>query len=239
MPGWKLALRTALLFLLLAVCSVCSAQQLSANEILKRVSEMYRGLRTYQFVAEDVFDFDSHRFTSEIALSVANPGKIRLEVRDDDGVSLLVSDGRTRWIYLPSRKQYTAEPGNGNEAVTREGKKLDLPTYRSLLVERFRNLPEEGSSATVEREDRLTVGSDNVACHLLKIQRQDGFVDELWVDKDRYIVWKSKHAAPMIGKGTLDTITITVSEARLNTELEKNTFQFDPPANAKQVRSFE
>jgi outer membrane lipoprotein-sorting protein len=238
MPGRKLALQTALLFLLLTVCSVCSAQQLSANEILKRVGEMYRGLQTYQFVAEDVSEFDSHRFTSEVALSVANPGKIRLEVRDDDGVSLQVSDGQTRWIYLPNRKQYIAEPGSGDEAVTREGKKLDSPTYRSLLVERFRNLPEESSSAIVEREDRLTVGAHTVACHLLKIQRQDGFVDELWVDKDRYIVWKSKHAAPMIGKRTLPTITITLSEAKLSAELEKNTFQFDPPANAKQVRSF-
>lgn len=113
-----------------------------------------------------------------------------------------------------------------------------MPTYRSLLVERFRELPEEGSSAIVEKEDRLPIGPDAVRCYFVKIQRQDGFVDELWVDKDRYIVWKSKHVAPVIGKGSLPTITLTLSEAKLNAKLQESTFQFTPPAGAKRVRSF-
>jgi hypothetical protein len=186
MAGRKQALRILLPFLCCALCLPCWAQQLSANEILRRVSETYRGLQSYQFVAEEVIEIVPGRLSkSDISLSYSAPRKIRLEVRDDDGMSLLVSDGQTRWIYLPNRRQYTAEPGSGDETVTREGRKLTLPTYRSLLVERFRNLPEEGSSAIVEREDRLTVGADTVACHFVKVQRQDGFVDELWVDKDR------------------------------------------------------
>ena len=239
MAGRKQALRILLLFLC-ASCLVCWAQQPSANEILRRVSETYRGLESYQFVAEEVIEIlPGHASKSDISLSYSAPRKIRLEVRDNDGTSLLVSDGRTRWIYLPNRKQYTAEPGSGDETVTRGGRKLTLPTYRSLLVDRFLNLPEEGSSAVVEKEDRLNVGANTVACHFIRVKRQDGSIDELWVDKDRYIVWKSKHAAPAVGRGTLPMVTITLSEAKLNAELERSTFQFDPPADAKKVRSFE
>ena len=221
-------------------CLDCRAQQPSADEILRRVSETYRGLQSYQFVAEEVVEIlPGHASKSDISLSYSAPGKIRLEVRDDDGMSLLVSDGRTRWIYIPNRKQYITEPGSGDETVTRGGRKLTTPTYRSILVDHFLNLPGEGSSAVVEKEDRLNVGTDTVVCYFINVQRQDGPNDELWVDKDRYIVWKSKHVPPKVGKGSLPTITITLSAAKLNTELEKATFQFDPPSDVKRVRSFE
>lgn len=196
-------------------------------------------LQSYQFVAEEVIEIlPGHASKSDISLSYSAPRKIRLEVRDDDGTILLVSDGRTRWIYLPNRKEYTAEPGSGDETITRGGRKLTLPTYRSILVDRFINLPEEGSSAVVEKEDRLNIGANAVDCHFIRVQRQDGSIDELWVDKDRYIVWKSKHATPTVSRGTLPTLTITLSEAKLNAELESSTFRFEAPSDAKKVRSF-
>ncbi len=122
MHGRKQPLRILLSFLCCSFCLPCYAQQPSADEILRKVGETYRGLQSYQFIAHEVVEISpSHMSKSDISLSYSAPRKIRLEVRDDDGMSLLVSDGQTRWIYLTNRKQYTTEPGNGDEAVTREG----------------------------------------------------------------------------------------------------------------------
>ena len=238
MLSWKLALRILPLFLCGSLRLVCWAQQPSVDEILKKVSETYRGLQSYQFVAEKVSELASGpSFSSEISVSVSNPGRIRLEVTDEDGTLLVVSDGRTKWTYLPRREQYTEEAGTGDEVVSAGGRKSVLPLYRSLF-ERFRNLSDDSSTAALEREDGLKIGTNIVACYVVKIARQDGSVDELWSDEDRYIVWKSRHVSPSAGAGTLPTITVTVSEAKLNTELGKSTFHFDPPYNAKRVRSF-
>lgn len=211
-------------------CLDCWAQQLSANEIMLRVRETYRGLQSYQFVAEEFVEILPGRTSkSVISLSYSAPGKIRLEVRDDDGTRLLVSDGRTRWIYMPNRKEYVTEPGSGDETVTKGGHKLATPTYRSMLVDRFLKLPDEGSSAVVGEERRLKVGTNTVVCYFVDVQKQDGSKDELWVDKDRYIVWESRHVPAKVAKGSLPTITIRLLSAKINTELEKSTFQFAPP----------
>ncbi len=229
-----------LLLFFCAPLAFCWAQQPTAAEILKRVAETYKNLQSYQFIAEEVTEIlPGHASKTDISLSYSAPGKIRLEVMDEENTLVIVSDGKTRWTYLPRRNEYTQEAGSGDDVVTRGRRKLTMPEYRSQLVERFRNLPEDDSSAVVEKEDWLKVGANMVACHLVKIQRQDGSSDELWVDKDRYIVWKSRHVAPSVGRGTLPSITITVSEAKVNAELGKSVFHFGPAANARRVRSFE
>jgi outer membrane lipoprotein-sorting protein len=159
-------------------------------------------------------------------------------VKDEDHTLLIVSDGKTKWTYLPGRKQYTVEVGSGDEVVSAGGRKSVLPVYRSWF-ERFRNVSDDSATAVLESEDRLKVGTNVIACYVVKIPRQDGSVDELWTDEDRYIVWRSRHVSASVGEGTLPTITVNVLDAKLNTELGKSIFHFDPPDNTKRVRSFE
>jgi outer membrane lipoprotein-sorting protein len=191
----KLLLRVFSVFLCLCLHPFCWAQQPSVAEILKRVSETYRGLRSYQFVAEGVSEFDSHRSISQIALSVANPGKIRLEVKDEDDTLLIVSDGQTKWTYLAKRKQYMEEAGSGDEVVSAAGRKSVVPLYR-YQFEHFRSVSDDSSGAVLEREDSLKVGQNMVPCYVVKIPKQDGSADELWADESQYIVWKSRHTPP-------------------------------------------
>ncbi len=167
-----------------------------------------------------------------------SPGKLRLEVKDEEGTFLFVSDGRTKWRYSSTRNQYTEEAARGNPPVSAGGRKETFPIYRSLLVERFRDLSQYGSTAVLEKDSHLEIGANDVACYVLKVQAQQG-VDELWVDKDRYTVWKSRHVPPPLSKGTLPTLTINVLEAKMNTQLGKSIFHFTPPAKAEKVISFE
>jgi outer membrane lipoprotein-sorting protein len=160
-----------------------------------RVGETYQKLQTYQFVAQKTTELASvgtaqsptggrawsnfHKSeTSEIGLAATSPGKFRLDVTDEKGGLVLVSDGQTRWTYVPKRKQYTEEPATTTEPDV-------LRSYRALLVDRFRGISQYASNAVLEKDSQLKVGADKVACYVLKIPMQHGSY-ELWVDKDRY-----------------------------------------------------
>ena len=51
-PSWQVALSSCGLVLLLGLLSECSFADVSVNEILTKVSETYRGLQSYQPVAD-------------------------------------------------------------------------------------------------------------------------------------------------------------------------------------------
>jgi outer membrane lipoprotein-sorting protein len=169
---------------------------------------------------------------TQIVLAVLDPEEFRLDVKEEGGGLLLVSDGQTEWTYLTKRKQYTEEAGNAQPDI--------LKSYRNLLVERFRGLSDYSSTTVLEKDNQLKVGSGKVPCYVIKIKTPNG-ENELWVDKDRYIVWKSRHIPPSSPEGiTLQTtVTVNVSEAKTNTELDKSIFQFTPPDKAAKVSSLQ
>ena len=144
-----------------------------------------------------------------------------------------MSDGQKRWTYLPKRKQYTEEPVTTTEPDV-------LRSCRALLVDRFRGISQYASNAVLEKDSQLRVGADKVACYVLKIQTQHGSY-ELWVDKDRYIVWRSKYVGPAASEGInlQETTTINLSQANINSDLQTNVFPFTPPDKAAKVASLE
>jgi len=240
-----------IVFLLL--CStlpwVCYAQQPTVDGILKKVGETYQNLHSYQIAAEKITEaasvgaihpegggrvesnFHQSRNT-QIMLAVVDPGEFRLDVAEEGGGLLLVSDGQTKWTYLSKRKQYTEEVGGAQPDI--------LKSYRNLLVERFRGLSDYSSTAVLEKDNQLKVGSEKIPCYVIRIKTPNG-ENELWVDKDRYIVWKSRHIGPSSSEGiTLQTtVTVNVSAAKTNTELDKKIFQFTPPDKAAKVSSLQ
>ena len=226
------------------------AQQPALEDVLKRVGETYQKLQTYQFFAQKTTELAAvgtaesptggrawsnfHKSeTSEIGLAATSPGKFRLDVTDEKGGLVLVSDGQTRWTYVPKRKQYTEEPGTTTEPDV-------LRSYRVLLVDRFRGISQYASNAVLEKDSQLKIGGDKVACYVLRIPTQHGSY-ELWVDKDRYIVLRSKHVGPAASEGISlqETTTINLSQANINNDLQANVFQFTPPDKAEKVASLE
>jgi outer membrane lipoprotein-sorting protein len=246
----KCAIWIVFLSLCCALAPRSYAQQPALEDVLKRVSETYQKLQTYQFVAQKTTELAAvgtaesptggrawsnfHKSeTSEIGLAATSPGKFRLDVTDEKGGLVLVNDGQTRWTYVPKRKQYTEEPATTTEPDV-------LRSYRVLLVDRFRGISQYASNAVLEKDSQLKIGGDKVACYVLKIQTQHGSY-ELWVDKDRYIVWRSKHVGPAASEGISlqETTTINLSQANINNDLQANVFQFTPPDKAEKVASLE
>jgi len=242
-------LRGVLLLLCGAFPLVSYAQQPTVDGILKKVGETYQNLHSYQIAAEKITEAASvgaihpegggrvesnfHQSkNTQIMLAVVDPGEFRLDVKEEGGGLLLVSDGQTKWTYLSKRKQYTEEAGNAQPDI--------LKSYRNLLVERFRGLSDYSSTAVLEKDNQLKVGSEKIPCYVIKIQTPNG-ENELWVDKDRYIVWKSRHIGPSSPEGISlqTTVTVNVSEAKTNAELDKSIFQFTPPDKAEKVSSLQ
>jgi outer membrane lipoprotein-sorting protein len=236
-----------------------SAAQLSVDEILNKVTETYRNLQSYQFVAEKRTELAaagesrspggtavSNFYQStegQIELAAVKPGKVRLRVKDGKLDVLLVSDGQTTWTYMPRQKQYSEVLGPPPEAIGAYGTGEDagrdvLSQYWNLLVGRFRGVSQYISIATLEKDNRVKVGREKIDCYVVKIQTPQ-LTHEIWVDKSRFIVLRFKQTPlrPQEGIVFQTTITVNMTEADVNTTLEDTLFKFTPPEKATKVLS--
>ena len=246
--------------LLFGLLSKDSSADVSVNEILAKVSETYRSLQSYRLVADlseeiaavgDVRSPEGGRTTSnfhqstnsEVDLAALNPRKVRLQVKDERHEVLLVSDGVTTWTYLPRKKQYTevttitVAPAGQSRADAKAEADI-LRQNQDLLVNRYQSLLRFSSTFVLERDNQIKVGKERVDCYVLKMETPDG-VHEIWVDKNRFIVWRSKDASPAAEEGISlrKTTTVNLKSANVNTRLEDSLFTFTPPEKAAKVQS--
>lgn len=227
-----------------------STEQLSVNQVLEKVSELYRGLESYHLVAGmsvelvavgDIHSPEGSRTTSnfhqstnsEVDLAVLNPGKVRLQMKEDSREVLLVSDGTTIWTYLPNKKQYTEAPRADAKAQP-----SILRQYQDLLVDHYRGLSRLGPKFVMEKNNQIKVGKEKVDCYVLKMETPDG-AHEIWVDKSRFIVWRSRDSSPTAQGGITiqKTTTVNLKSANVNANVENNLFVFSPPEKAAKVQS--
>ncbi len=112
-----------LLGLALVVPAVAFAADLTAEQILAKVSQTYGGLRSFRFEEQESqppfnisgilgpqdlpAPFGDRPARCETDLAVSTPGKIRLVVSSREAKILLVSDGRKTWEYIPDLNEYT------------------------------------------------------------------------------------------------------------------------------------
>ena len=219
----------------------------SVNEILTKVSETYRTRQSFQVTADistevvAVGDIRSesgratsnfHQSTnSQVELATMNPGKIQLEIKDESNEVMILSDGSTTWTYLPRKKQYMEAPSANPESAF-------LGRYRNILMTRYQEISRFGSKFVMERDNQIRVGKDRVDCYVLKMEGQDG-TSEIWVDKNRFIVWRSRDSSPTAQEGISlrRTTTVNLKSTNMDTKLDDRIFRFAPPEKATRVQS--
>ena len=134
------------------------AQQPSAADLLKKVSDSYANLKNYYFEVRSTRSFNTPgRYISpeesRIVLAVAAPDRLHFEIRAPQNNQLTVSDGATTWTYLPQYKQYTKEDGAlsdvSADAESSEDSEDEDPVAiaRFQLVTRFQNIAQESKTA--------------------------------------------------------------------------------------------
>ena len=100
------SLRISGTVILLFLCNSGFAQsQQDALDVLNKVGESYRSVKTLQGEADVQSQMNTHgieqKMTAHIILTTAAPGKFRMETNTGPARFLVIGDGQTLWIYLP------------------------------------------------------------------------------------------------------------------------------------------
>jgi hypothetical protein len=174
------------------------AAQYDARAVENRLDD---GMNTSDSRSPNAIEYTMGRgVNSYIEFAAVNPSKARLWVNISQASNtsqiLVVSDGHTTWASMPLQKQYTEKltPLDGrSEAEVRDVREelQFIRQYWSLLVGRYRDVSKFSPLARLGKDARLKVGGEKADCYNIKWQTQEAN-DEIWVDKDRFIVWRLK-----------------------------------------------
>ena len=226
-----------------------------ALEVLKKTSETYRTLRSYQFegVMERELKAEGFHQTREIPILKAAviPDKLRIERGWPKNRMTLISNGQDSRLYLAQLHQYARTTPGDIKRFLEQGPTDEPATLSALynsFVTQYANLPEGVKRARILREESLDLGGTRKACFVVEVDSRD--VEEgkgeknpmrtLWIEKDRYLVLKetsgSRSESPEFG-GMLETRqTLELNLAKINEDLPDDLFIFEPPAGVKEIQ---
>jgi peroxiredoxin/outer membrane lipoprotein-sorting protein len=241
---------------ILAFALRTEAQAPSADDLLKKVSESYANLKNYQFEVRTTTSFNSPgRYVapeeSRVVLAVAEQGRLHFEIRAPLNQQITVSDGTSTWSYLPQYKQYTKEDGALVEDAADAGDSEDDESQDPValasfqLVNRFRNLAQEGQTAELLPDDEIAIAGEKIRCTVVQLKQessgllsgQPSPVEQLWIDPKRYLVLKSVLKTSRRVRNSPLSVTETREwmQARMGAEPQGSLFVFQPPRGVKLV----
>jgi cytochrome c biogenesis protein CcmG/thiol:disulfide interchange protein DsbE len=222
-----------------------SQQSADGMQLLKRVSETYHGLGSYEIRAVVISDqlWGEARELSEIPQIMAEDksGKFRVESKHPMMGSMRMSDGKTTWEYAAMGHQYTEKPaGSGSDTAG------DSPMMPANYVKQYQQLPQKAASARLLREETLSLEGKEIKCAVLEVEfkgdpaakpKQETPPHTLWIDKERALVlqemWDSK--GDFMGVANQTRTTVVYKSIHIGTPATAGLFSFAPPPNAKQV----
>jgi len=199
--------------------------------ILGKVTQTYRGLRSYHFEGTTVSETNSAgaKSASEIEFVVAYtaPNKFRVEFRyPNAGNWIRVSDGQTLYRYRSITKEMKQEAAGTD----------DLNILKGTLVLSFQDIDQGVKKATLLESEPVNIGAQKVDCYVVEAQREqpqllrgtEQLPEKLWIDKTRLIVLRrvsgTKSVAQSGGQETENIRTTTFSVARINEPVEDPLF---------------
>lgn len=161
----------------------------------------------------------------------------------------LISDGKKRWSYLPSKKQYSEEDAvsldaDGEEEEPGERESAAPPTERFArqAIPKIATLLKEAQSLNAVRTVNLKLAEGKVSWPAIDIQgkpKPNGTVTiaELVMAPDRPVVGRLTWADIRKQESATSTLRVSVRFNRfsLGDPLPADLFVFDPPKKAKLV----
>jgi peroxiredoxin/outer membrane lipoprotein-sorting protein len=224
----------------------CAAQNLSPDEVCRKVAETYKNLRMFQFAAQVSVEYAARGATASgetfYSLAMVRPEKVRLTVKDAQRELIIVSDGETTWKYLPKTRQYTKESAaaleDDEEQPPSRGEVDPLTEAQNTLINRYVGLARYAPVATLAKNDRLKVGGEKIDCYVLEIRMPEGPI-QIWVDRQRFIVLKQVQSAKVRQNGLemLAKSTFNIKSADISTAPENDLFSFTPPGSAVEAQT--
>lgn len=206
-------------------------------QILKKVSETYKGASQYELVA-DATSHDARTGkdeSSHMRVAFKAPNRYRIEggmpgMREgnsDFSDAVIIHDGSAVWFYLPKSNQYGSFPAS---ALT-EDAPGDLGDLRPEAVDQFMMWRYRGAADSINgskflREETIGVGGTKVACYVVSVSPDRGSgAYTWWVDKRHYRVQREDQAGS----------SVVYTAIKLNEPLAAELFTFTPPVGAQKM----
>jgi outer membrane lipoprotein carrier protein len=185
----------------------------TASEIVKNIQENYSRTNdaVIQFTQTVVLPLSKISKTTDGTLYLKKGNRYRIETED----KIIVTDGKTSWIYMPASKQVVVDNFRDDKNTVSPDKfLLNVPSdyYVVLLSSKF-----TGTDTTYTL--RLTPKSDNSFIRSIKL-----IVTGSWTVRNAEI------------SDMNDTqYTYSVKELRINSGLSDSKFEFNPPKGVQVV----
>jgi len=247
----KLNLRGAAITLLL-LWSLPIIVHATDDGLVGRVVQRYTSLENYYvrgtFFFAAGFGEMSQQFEAPFIQAGSAPGKLRLEIDDEQLGSVIVSDGEQTWTYFKLLDQYKREAAVPLEGVGRGGEQSSpAPAANKSFLDLYVSLGDEGAAWSVVGEEDIQWGDRLIRCTVIAstptATDPSGLSkgpDTLWVDPDRALVLKSVHRTEgqLDGTKTTTRMELTFDDILVDEAPPDELFDFEPPDGAKEVEDF-
>jgi peroxiredoxin/outer membrane lipoprotein-sorting protein len=225
------------------------------KDLLERVDETYRNLKSYRFEAILFTDVTANgkqqKMEMLVSLAIVKPAKIRVHIKDERKEILTISNEQTIWMYMDRLKQYVKKDvvlGDGSAAG--DAGQAELISMVDRFADTYAHLAERAANARMLREEALQIEGNSVPCYVLKLtppasDAEAGVETDktLWIDKTRYVILKevsrSEKKAVVPEDALQLTRTTVFNRVDINESLSHDLFVFQPPEGARQVENFD
>jgi outer membrane lipoprotein-sorting protein len=247
------------LVLLLASLGVANSQQ-DALDVLNKVGANYRSMKTLRAEGDVTMATNGpdmqQNMTMHLLLTVAPPGKVRMESKLGMVGFLMISDGQSTWIYLPQLNKYSKLPLNQAASGGNTSMAGGIPGLGA--VPDFGTIAEDVKDARIVRSESLQLDGIAADCYVIEVVHEpsqsttgakasasevptkvDPVSEILWVDKGRLLVVRmssdAKVTLPGASAATDTKSTITFNKLTLDDAVPDDAFVFTPPQGATEM----
>jgi len=211
----------------LVVRGAFAQAQPDVAEVLKKVSETYKGVSEYELVAEATMTEGGTSTRAHMRVAFRAPDRYRMEAtipgleptdsRLDEAVT--IHDGSALWFYLPKSNQYGSIPAD-ELAADPEGSAHTPEATDEVMMGLYRRAADLADGAKLLREEAIDVAGVAVPCYVASVMDRTW-----WVDKKTNRVVREDRG----GSSTVFTLI------RLGEPLPDSLFKFVPPPGARKV----
>ncbi len=235
--------------LLLCLCLPAAAER-RAEELLRRVGELYRNAESYHFAARErtaIRGKDGQKTTGlTVVTARGSEGRSRVELDNRAASGAAVDDGVHLWVYLPAAAQYVKLP-SGAPPPAAAG--LDFAAAAKRFTDRYAIVGERILEAKIAGSEPQSVNGETVDCLVVDAEygpppglRGGKIARRFWIER-RSLAVVREHATAVMktprAGGSVETIQdIRFDVARAGKPVSPDVFRFTPPRGARPVESF-
>ncbi len=177
-------------------------------QLLKRVSETYKQLKSYHFESEYqgelTGEWQGSWTKGRTTLAVASPDRVRFEMVDHTASYTVVSDGKTLWRAAGYAREYTTSQISGPLLATKGGGQEAEMALRRLrgTEEQHWNLDENLKQARILRKEAVDVQGIQIPCVVVRAEYASPHATHIasatrtfWIDTKRNLLLEIESVA--------------------------------------------